>query len=66
MLSSSFTGAKKLYRGLPEEVRDRVHGLRFDGIIDGLLEGPGMLQSRQAVMTSLVERWSDCTHTFHF
>ena len=66
VLPSSFTGAKKLYRGLPAEVRDRVRGLGFDGIIDGLLEGSGTLRSCQEVMTALVERWSDCMHTFQF
>ena len=66
VLPSSFTRAKKLYWGLPVEVRDWVYGLGFDGIIDGLLEGPGKLLSRQATMTTLMERWSDCTHTFHF
>ena len=65
-LLDSFTRAKKLYRKLPTEVRDRVHGLGIDGIIDGLLEGSGTLRSCQEAMTALVERWSDCMHTFHF
>ena len=65
-LPGSFTRAKKLYWRLPTDVRDRVCGLGFNGILDNLMEGPKMLRSRQAAMTALIERWSDCTHTFHF
>ena len=39
---------------------------RFNGILSDLLEGLEMLKSCQAMMTALVERWPDCTHTFHF
>ena len=65
-LPGSFIGAKKLYWKLPVEVRDWVCGLGFDGFLGGLLEGPEMLRSHQMMMNALVERWLNCTYTFHF
>ena len=65
-LLGSFNRAKKLNQKVFMEVRDRVCGLAFDGILDSLLEGLEMLRSHQGAMTVLVERWSNCTQTFHF
>ena len=65
-LPSSFTRAKELYWKVPEGIQDQVCSPSFDGILDGLLGGLEMLKSRLATTTTLIERWSNWLHTFHF